>query len=101
MSNKPVGGRGKKAPYSTTILRVPDPLVEQFQKDIDSYREAIINGTIDEQIPVTSIKRNSPLTINKEDIIKFAQGILKQKKSARVSLTKLLQVLYDDYSIKL
>ena len=29
--DKPVGGKGKKAPYKTKIMRVPEPLKEEVQ----------------------------------------------------------------------
>ena len=99
--NKPVGGRGKKAPYKTTILRVPDPLLEQFQNDIENYRQAVLNGNITENTPILATDRICPSIKNKDEIIELAEAILKQKKSARVSLTKLLQVLCNDNSIKL
>lgn len=36
--NKPVGGRGKKAPYETTHIRVPVDLKPQIEQIIDKYR---------------------------------------------------------------
>ena len=36
--NKPKGGRGKRAPYETTVVRVPDPVLEQVEAICDAYR---------------------------------------------------------------
>ena len=38
---KPKGGRGKQAPYKTKIMRVPLPLVDQFEKQIDEFRAGV------------------------------------------------------------
>jgi hypothetical protein len=83
--NIPKGGRGKKAPYETTIIRVPVPLVESIERQVNEYREFVVNGT---QPPYPAI--------NLEVALIHAKQILKQKKSAKVSLEKLLQVLYGD-----
>jgi hypothetical protein len=36
--SKPKGGRGKKAPYDTTVVRVPDPVLAEVEQIIDAYR---------------------------------------------------------------
>jgi len=36
--DKPKGGRGKKAPYETTCIRVPVSLKPKIQKMIEDYR---------------------------------------------------------------
>jgi hypothetical protein len=80
---KPVGGRGVKAPYETTHVRVPKPikpqverLIEQFQAGGDSQSENLL----------TSL----------DDAVATAKGILLQKKSARVSIQKLLTSIYGE-----
>lgn len=42
--DKPVGGRGHKAPYETTQVRVPVPIKPQVEKLIAQYRAVILNG---------------------------------------------------------
>lgn len=42
MNNKPLGGRGQKAPYKTRIMRVPEPLISQVQQLIDDYRNRLV-----------------------------------------------------------
>ena len=43
--DKPKGGRGKKAPYETTHMRVPLPLKAQIEKLIEDYRLSLDNET--------------------------------------------------------
>lgn len=78
---KPTGGRGKKAPYTSTHVRVPDALV----LEVEALKRRYFNPDDEQPInPLTSI----------EDAMAIAKGILTQKKSARISLEKLLTALY-------
>jgi hypothetical protein len=89
--NIPKGGRGKRAPYETTTIRVPVPLLETIETQVNQYREFAVNGT---PPAMSSI-------VVHDDAIACAKEILKQKKSARHSLEKLLQVLLSsDISLK-
>ena len=83
MTSKPLGGRGKKAPYETLIMRVPVPLVSQVEQIVNNYRSEVIAG-----IPARQ------KLINRDDAVQEAKKILNGKKSARQSVLKLLQVLY-------
>jgi hypothetical protein len=42
--DKPKGGRGHRAPYQTTHLRVPAPIKDRLQAIIDEWREAYLAG---------------------------------------------------------
>ena len=44
MALKPSGGRGKKAPYETVVIRVPTPLVSEVQKIVDDYRNKVLGS---------------------------------------------------------
>ncbi|MEG4248661.1 hypothetical protein [Microcoleus sp. Pol10D4] len=44
MADKPKGGRGKKAPYNTKQMRVPQPLWTQVETLCDRYQEFIAAG---------------------------------------------------------
>jgi FMN-dependent NADH-azoreductase len=102
MSTKPVGGRGLKAPYNTTIVRVPDPLLSSVKSMIDEYRELLANDKIpSKELYQDSLNKVKTGAISKNQAIDKAKQVLKLKKSARVSLEKLLQLLYDDNSINL
>ncbi len=79
--NKPTGGRGKKAPYTSTHVRIPDALIAE----VEALKRRYFNPEEEKAIkPLTSI----------EDATAIARGILVQKKSARVSMEKLLTALY-------
>lgn len=78
---KPTGGRGVKAPYESTHVRVPKPikaeveaLIEQFHSEGEAYAEK----------QLTSL----------DDAVVAAKSILAQKKSARASMSKLLTAIY-------
>ena len=93
---KPVGGRGKKAPYETTHVRVPVPIKPQVDELIECYRQTVVeneNVNLDQVNRETSSSSTNDFVSLPEAII-LAKQILKQKKSARVSLEKLLTSLY-------
>lgn len=71
------GGRGKKAPYKTTHVRVPEPIKAEVERMAAQYRAGELNT-----MPAL------------DDAIQTAQSILRQKKSARASMEKLLTSLY-------
>ena len=94
------GGRGKKSPYTTKVVRIPDPLlkrVEDLVNDFYSHEKS----TDDQSVHQNHMKFNQ----NIEDSKNYALDILAQnkisKKSTKHCLEKLLQVLYNDDSIKL
>jgi hypothetical protein len=94
--NKPIGGRGKKAPYNTVVMRIPEPLVEKVEKLVDWYRIAALEGIVTQD----DLRRIEPWKseyscLGKSVAILKAKEILKRKQSAKQSLLKLLQVLYD------
>jgi hypothetical protein len=85
--NMPKGGRAVKAPYQTVVIRVPKPIESDILEIIQSYRDG-------SQKLVTS-------NLDKDKMIELAKSILSEKKSAKISLTKLLQVLLEDKEINL
>lgn len=95
-----VGGRGKKAPYETTHCRVPIPVKHIVDKVCDRYRERLedkliqpfVNDT--EEVYLVSTQLNSQLC-NLDEALGIARNILRQKKSAKLSIEKLLTALYD------
>jgi hypothetical protein len=95
MNTKPVGGRGKRAPYQTAIVRVPTPLVGTVERLATSYREAVLNHKADD----VSVAEFSLLS--SKEAVEQARKILNRKKSAKASLEYLLQVLFPEQEIKL
>lgn len=72
------GGRGVKASYETTHVRVPLPVKAKV--------EAIINAFKDGEIEDSQL--------SEEELIQIAKDILKQKKSAKISMQSLLKVIF-------
>lgn len=95
--SKPVGGRGKKAPYKTVVIRVPESLASDFKKEIDFYHTLVSEGLIQPEANSQDLlKSHGKTDVNCMEAIMEARQILKSKKSARQSLLKLLQVMYGD-----
>lgn len=114
--DKPVGGRGKSTPYKSTHIRIPEPLkgrVEELKELFYSnqlelhdeklaednrlaneYKHKLANNNLDNSGGY--IKLN-----NRDEILELARRILKQKKSAKLSVLKLLTgLLGDDISLE-
>jgi len=89
----PVGGRGKKAPYETVVLRIPSPLVSKVQEMISDYRDSIVDTQLNKSdSPPNNIGDRVGKDFNQA--LEEAKRIVKFKKSSAESLAKLLQVLY-------
>lgn len=94
--NKPRGGRGKKVPYSSLTVRVPEKLKEKIESIVDSYRDAILNGSeykdndypsIDEIIELSKILLSGNAT-RKQIIEKLVMSIYKIDISEKLPQTK-------------
>jgi hypothetical protein len=84
MTNKQIGGRGKRAPYETTHVRIPVDLKPQIELLIEEFRN---NGfTIDNQIA------NNP-SINSSEFIK--QMIKEFKNSNLIIIQESNEVSHD------
>ena len=102
MSDIPLGGRGRKAPYKSHTVRVPDPLIDRVTNICNLYRQAIVSNKfpdLDTQELLDLVIFNERLT--KKQVIDEAQKIIKKRRNARVSLEMLLKALYKDEDIKL
>ncbi|WP_293356155.1 MULTISPECIES: hypothetical protein [unclassified Microcoleus] len=44
MTDKPKGGRGKKAPYETKQMRIPQPIAAQVETLCSQYQDFISDG---------------------------------------------------------
>lgn len=72
------GGRGVKAPYQTTHVRIPMDIKDRVTAMAQAYKDGILS---------------EPLS--REEAITKAKEILKLKKSARVSMQSLLTAIYN------
>jgi NMD protein affecting ribosome stability and mRNA decay len=88
------GGRGLKAPYETTHMRVPVPVKEILQQIIDSYKE-----TLDPDAAISVLSQNQGGDLNlltRSQAIELAHKIIKQKKGAKISIERLLSGIYKE-----
>jgi len=82
--NKPLGGRGKKAPYETTHLRIPVPIKADIEKLIENYRLSVIDG----------IETHDNGLMPVEDAKLLTRKLIKSKISKIDTLVKLLTGIY-------
>ena len=81
------GGRGNKAPYETTVIRIPVLLKETVESLSNDYK---LTGNVPslESVPV------SQPSLSKEEAIALSNRLVKSKKGAKHCLEKLLTALY-------
>lgn len=113
--SKPVGGRGHSAPYKSTHVRVPEPIKDRvetlkklyFSGDLEEHDKLIIENSklakkyreINSEVSNKNESKESKY--KKEELLALVKDILKQKKSARVSMQKLLTALLcEDISLE-
>lgn len=89
------GGRGKQAPYTTTHVRVPDPLKGEINGIIAEWRRLVDSGELSPTEAVAeSIRADECNHLSLDEAIREATEILKSKKSANDSMIKLLTSIY-------
>ena len=86
--NLPKGGRGKKAPYDTAVVRVPRPCLDAVWAILDQYRET-------GEVPTIGGDILSFVDASKEASFIY-QSRIGRTKSAKACLEKLLQVIYEE-----
>lgn len=74
------GGRGRRAPYETTHVRVPVPIKEVVEKLSTNYKEGKFAEPVD--------------ALPADRAIEEAKRIMRSKKSAKVSMQNLLTAIY-------
>lgn len=84
LMNKPVGGRGKKAPYQTKTIRIPVELESDVEQLIQQYRLQVIDGTEPRQKKIASLSEAKMLV----------KKLLKAKKSKLDTVHKLVTGIY-------
>jgi hypothetical protein len=81
---KPIGGRGKKAPYQTTHLRIPIPIKPQIESMIEAYRLSVIDGIDSQESEVMPMG----------DAIELSKKLLRSKTAKVDTMIKLLTAIY-------
>jgi len=87
---KPIGGRGYKAPYITTHVRVPTDIKPQVEALIDNYRNELLGINQTNSLTTSDDKVLTSL----DEVLVLAQEILARKQSARKSMVLLLSAIY-------
>lgn len=93
----PKGGRGLKAPYETTHVRIPAPLKSAVLALSNRFKEMCMTQDdlpFTDDVDIQSLLSSQALS--KDDAIAKAKEILTARKSARVSMQKLLTAIYGD-----
>lgn len=97
---RPLGGRGKKEAYETKVIRVPVPLIplidwlaDRFYQGYNSGDSPIESGIYD------AVGQLDLVIVEKSKLMVIAEKLVSQKKSARVTVGNLLQVLTKDSSL--
>lgn len=76
------GGRGVKAPYETTHVRIPTAIKQRVEELSEAFKQGKLHDT------------NQPIKL--DEAVTAAREILKRKKSARVSIESLLTSIYGE-----
>jgi hypothetical protein len=85
MTEVPRGGRGQRAPYETTTVRVPKPILSDVEQLIGQYRAQVLGGE----------NMVSDQKLDLEAAIIKSQELLGDKKaSKKVTIKKLLEAIY-------
>lgn len=121
--NKPIGGRGKKAPYETTHVRIPVDLKSKVEKLVEAYRnnELVVSDQNDDNstnnLPINyhelvvmmieefknnglfvgeDLKRTYPLTLilSQEEAIERAKKLIVNVRTKKDVAQHLLTALY-------
>jgi hypothetical protein len=94
---RPLGGRGLKQSYETKVIRVPLPLVETINELANKFYASYNPSAPDpDLLTENALSVLGVCTVSKQDAIAKAKVIIARKKSAKVSVINLLQVLYRD-----
>lgn len=89
----PRGGRGQRAPYETTTIRVPKPILTDVEQLIDQYRAQVMGGE-----DVRKAHKNVVLDqkLDLEAAKGLAQKLLRAKTSKVETVAKLLSAIYGE-----
>jgi hypothetical protein len=82
--NKSKGGRGKKLPYNSVTVRIPENLKSQVENLVNDYRQFILDG-------VETNNDNIP-SIN--EIKQLSKQLLKSRATKKDIVIKLVMSIY-------
>lgn len=82
--SKPKGGRGKKVPYTSVTVRIPEDLKDTVESLVEDYRQFILDGIDSQESEVM------PLA----DAIELSKKLLRSKTAKSDTVGKLLTAIY-------
>jgi hypothetical protein len=88
MTIKNKGGRGKKNPWRTKAIRMPEPLLAKFEQEIEKFLE---NGG---SFPDSS--QPPPCLISREEAERLGEDLIRQRKSLKNALPILLDAIFGE-----
>jgi hypothetical protein len=83
---KPKGGRGKKAPYSSVTVRVPEDIKAKVEELVEAYRLFILEGIETEEEALLPFDQAKAL----------AQELLKGRTTRKDIAAKLITSIYGE-----
>lgn len=94
---KYLGGRGKKAPYTSIVIRVPEPITDKVNSLIESYKSSFDSQeTCNEFTNINDTIDFDSITISKQELLELASKIIKTKQSGKKSVIKLVTTLLNN-----
>lgn len=95
MAGKHFVGRGNRAPYKQTHMRIPLPIKTQVEALVAEYRQSVLNDAgISTAEPSEPAKAEIPYFPSKDEAIAKAHEIAKESKKGSKHLLQLVEYIY-------
>ena len=90
------GGRGRKAPYESTHIRVPEPIKPRVEEMMERFKSFVAEEGLSVEEAISKIN-SQPFEdcFSKQQIIESARFGLRSKKGAWVTVQKMLTSLFN------
>jgi len=89
MAIKNKGGRGKKNPWKTKAIRVPEPLLAKFEQEIEKFLENGGSFPDSSQPPICLT-----CLISREEAESLGEDLIRRRTSLRNALPILLDAIF-------
>lgn len=84
-------GRGHKAPYSTTHVRIPEPLKPKVERMSNSFKISMLEKKLTEE---EALQECNIHCFTEEEILEAVRYALRRKQNAKVTVQSLLTALF-------
>jgi hypothetical protein len=81
---KPKGGRGKKVPYNSLTVRIPEDLKDTVESLVNDYRQFILDGIKSTESDIPTI----------DEIKELSKQLLKSRATRKDIVIKLVTSIY-------